>query len=504
MTPVKVVIKAPQLNSRLPFTKPADTGDARRAIRRTGFALATIGNLDRAAINPASRTAGTDHHGRRLILPGMSGTRNRLSAGGVPVDRVLPGTCSSMSSSTPSLWGLNLLDALGPCRRRPFLVVLGDLADPLGGASASSCTGSRCCRSGAFRRSGRPRVKSCWRRKATGHEHDRQQHATDVLRRSPVTRVAAGCPQHKGNPRLSICRCRCAVIIPILWVINLSTSTRLWAHWPTFGWGSGWSCKSADGLCRPLLLWTRGQKKVDEIMAREKLRVVSGEKQLMQAQMRMLQAQIEPRFVVQHAGQHPEPSDQPFARPRQSDDGQLHATGKVFQQAVLGRARCRKLSAAAAPPRAHQDPHGRAAAVRVRPSIPRWNPHPWRRCCCSRWSRTPSSMDWNRRSRAAAWMCVSPGTGCGRRAAAQMWLTVRDNGLGFGEHADSAGTGVGLQQFARTARRALRWPRDADCRRRRQPGHRHHHQRAAVEAAVPRPALTGHHDGGHKRPTAFL
>ena len=25
-----------------------------------------------------------------------------------------------------------------------------------------------------------------------------------------------------------------------------------------------------------------------------------------------------------------------------------------------------------------------------------------------------------------------------------MRLTVRDNGLGFGEHADSAGTGVGL------------------------------------------------------------
>ena len=39
------------------------------------------------------------------------------------------------------------------------------------------------------------------------------------------------------------------------------------------------------------------QKKVEEIMARENLKVVSREKQLVQAQMRMLQAQIEPHFL---------------------------------------------------------------------------------------------------------------------------------------------------------------------------------------------------------------
>ena len=38
-------------------------------------------------------------------------------------------------------------------------------------------------------------------------------------------------------------------------------------------------------------------KKVEELMARENLKVVSREKQLVQAQMRMLQAQIEPHFL---------------------------------------------------------------------------------------------------------------------------------------------------------------------------------------------------------------
>jgi hypothetical protein len=35
-------------------------------------------------------------------------------------------------------------------------------------------------------------------------------------------------------------------------------------------------------------------------------------------------------------------------------------------------------------------------------------------------------------------------SGVANGAGGQMRLTVRDNGLGFGEHADSAGTGVGL------------------------------------------------------------
>lgn len=89
-----------------------------------------------------------------------------------------------------------------------------------------------------------------------------------------------------------------AVIIPILWVINLSTGTRLWAHWPTFGWGLGLVVQALTVFAgRSFFGPEWEQKKVDEIMAREKLRVVSGEKQLMQAQMRMLQAQIEPHFL---------------------------------------------------------------------------------------------------------------------------------------------------------------------------------------------------------------
>lgn len=89
-----------------------------------------------------------------------------------------------------------------------------------------------------------------------------------------------------------------AVIIPILWVINLSTGTRLWAQWATIGWGLGLVVQGLTVFAGRSFFGTEWeQKKVDEIMAREKLKVVSSEKQLMQAQMRMLQAQIEPHFL---------------------------------------------------------------------------------------------------------------------------------------------------------------------------------------------------------------
>jgi signal transduction histidine kinase len=87
----------------------------------------------------------------------------------------------------------------------------------------------------------------------------------------------------------------------LLWTINLLTKpTQIWAIWPTLGWGSAM-------LIWGLTIHTRGsrgwfgrdweERKVQEMLARENLRTVSSEKQLVQAQLRMLQAQIEPHFL---------------------------------------------------------------------------------------------------------------------------------------------------------------------------------------------------------------
>jgi sensor histidine kinase YesM len=87
-------------------------------------------------------------------------------------------------------------------------------------------------------------------------------------------------------------------LIPILWLINVFTTSPWWAQWPTIGWGIGVTIHGltvfADGTFFGAA-WE--EKKVAELMAREQLKVVSSEKQLVQAQMRMLQAQIEPHFL---------------------------------------------------------------------------------------------------------------------------------------------------------------------------------------------------------------
>lgn len=89
-----------------------------------------------------------------------------------------------------------------------------------------------------------------------------------------------------------------AIVIPFLWVINLTVGGKIWAYWPTLGWGMG--------LCVHALTVFAGssffgiaweEKKIEELMARENLKVVSREKQMVQAQMRLLQAQIEPHFL---------------------------------------------------------------------------------------------------------------------------------------------------------------------------------------------------------------
>ena len=89
-----------------------------------------------------------------------------------------------------------------------------------------------------------------------------------------------------------------AIIIPGLWIINLVNGGKLWAHWATIGWGIGLTIHGLTVFAGKSFFGSEWEEnKVEEIMARENLKVVSREKQLVQAQMRMLQAQIEPHFL---------------------------------------------------------------------------------------------------------------------------------------------------------------------------------------------------------------
>ncbi len=89
-----------------------------------------------------------------------------------------------------------------------------------------------------------------------------------------------------------------ALIIPIFWIVNLSMGGPVWAHWPMIGWGIGLLIQGLSLFAGRTVFGAEWEtRKVEELMARENLKVVSREKQLVQAQMRMLQAQIEPHFL---------------------------------------------------------------------------------------------------------------------------------------------------------------------------------------------------------------
>jgi sensor histidine kinase YesM len=89
-----------------------------------------------------------------------------------------------------------------------------------------------------------------------------------------------------------------AILMPIFWIVNLMTGDRIWAHWPMIGWGVAIAIQGMSVFAAGSFFGTAWQeKKIEEIMARENLKVVSREKQLIEVQMRLLQAQIEPHFL---------------------------------------------------------------------------------------------------------------------------------------------------------------------------------------------------------------
>jgi LytS/YehU family sensor histidine kinase len=89
------------------------------------------------------------------------------------------------------------------------------------------------------------------------------------------------------------------VVVSGLCVINLLKSpTKLWFLYTAAGWGVALMLHGASVWGRAFWLgheWE--EKKIAQIMAREKIRTLSTEKQLAESQLRLLQAQIEPHFL---------------------------------------------------------------------------------------------------------------------------------------------------------------------------------------------------------------
>ena len=232
------------------------------------------------------------------------------------------------------------------------------------------------------------------------------------------------------------------IIIPSLWTINLVGGGKLWAHWATIGWGIG---LTAHGLSvfagRSFFGSEWEEKKVDEILAREKLKVVSGEKQLMQAQMRMLQAQIEPHFLFNTLatiqsliGRSPEKAnlmmDNFIAYLRQSLSASRSQEGTVKQEFDLLRHYLELLKIRMGDRLRFAldvaDDLGGAplAPMLLQPIVENAIKHGLE-------PKVEGGM-----------VRVSA-----RRDGVHMVLSVTDNGLGFSEYADSSGDGVGLSNL---------------------------------------------------------
>jgi signal transduction histidine kinase len=88
-------------------------------------------------------------------------------------------------------------------------------------------------------------------------------------------------------------------VVTGLCVVNLITAPhRLWFIFPAAGWGFGL-------LIHGVAVWGGAfwlgreweEKKIQQLLAREKIRSLSTEKQLAEARLRLLQAQIEPHFL---------------------------------------------------------------------------------------------------------------------------------------------------------------------------------------------------------------
>ncbi|MBL8522752.1 MAG: 2TM domain-containing protein [Betaproteobacteria bacterium] len=230
-----------------------------------------------------------------------------------------------------------------------------------------------------------------------------------------------------------------AIVIPFLWIVNLSTGTKIWAHWATFGWGIGLTIHGLSVFAGRSFFGSEWEeRKVEELMARENLKVVSNEKQVVQAQMRMLQAQIEPHFLFNTLAtiqsliaRAPDKAelmmDNFIAYLRQSLSASRSQEGTVKQEIELLRHYLDLLKIRMGPrleydleiaPGLESEP---LAPMLLQPVVENAIKH----------GLEPKIEGGRVRVSAT-------------RADSHMLLRVTDNGLGFAEHADSKGQGVGL------------------------------------------------------------
>ena len=177
---------------------------------------------------------------------------------------------------------------------------------------------------------------------------------------------------------------------------------RQWPTWTLFGWGM------ALGI-HGLLVWTRvgllgpqwEARKIAEIMARDQVRTLSTEKQLVEAQMRLLQAQIEPHFLFNTLANvvsliDPAPKQATMmlehfiAYLRASLTASRSTTGSVAQEGILLGDYLEVIKIRMGERLRYRidiDPHRLHSRLR--------------RCCCSPLWRMRSSMDSSLRSKAA-------------------------------------------------------------------------------------------------------
>jgi sensor histidine kinase YesM len=229
------------------------------------------------------------------------------------------------------------------------------------------------------------------------------------------------------------------IVIPMMWIGNLLQGGKLWAYWPTIGWGIGLTIHGLSVFAgRSFFGEEWEERKVEELMARENLKRVSREKQLMQAQLRMLQAQIEPHFLFNTLAniqsliaRAPDKAslmmDNFIAYLRESLAASRAESGTLKQEFDLLRHYLELLKIRMAnrlefelniEPGLESLP---LAPMLLQPVVENAIKH----------GLEPKVE--------GGTICVSA-----IRKGDAVQLSVRDDGLGFGENADSAGTGVGL------------------------------------------------------------
>jgi sensor histidine kinase YesM len=235
-----------------------------------------------------------------------------------------------------------------------------------------------------------------------------------------------------------------ALLIPIFWIANLSMGGAIWAHWPMIGWGIGLAIQGFSVFARGTVFGAAWEeRKVEELMARENLKVVSREKQLVQAQMRMLQAQIEPHFLFNTLaniqsliGRAPDKAslmmDDFIAYLRQTLSASRAQMGTVKQEFDLLRQYLDLIKIRMAD-RLEYDLRADAsleamplAPMLLQPLVENAIKH-----------GLEPKVEGGR-------VIVTASREGEKRDGEKMILAVTDNGLGFSDNADSKGTGVGL------------------------------------------------------------